>query len=322
MCTTIGFPYKEGVVFGRTLEIGIELDNKILYIPKDTKDFIEANGMTFPSKYAVLGTSFYNIESFGDGINEMGLMGSSNFFPRYATYTKHPVVGRISMTISNAFDYLLSRCSDVEEVKERAKKIAILKYGEDEEDVSTPAHFFFEDAKGRGVVIEPKEGMLLVHDNPYGVLTNSPDFLWHTTNLKNYINLKAENIEVSDFNGNEIFKLGEGTGMLGLPGDFTPPSRFIRAAYFVSNTDKNLDRQEAIVQGFRILSQFDIPQGAIVDPIEGHQDQTLYISIMDTKRKAYYIKTHKNLNIQSFFLEDYIEEDGVKFIEVEKTMNL
>ena len=136
------------------------------------------------------------------------------------------------------------------------------------------------------------------------------------------MHLQAENRESKKFNGANISKLGEGTGMLGIPGDFTPPSRFVRAAYFVSNTPKDLPREEAIVQGFRILSQFDIPKGAIVDPIEEHRDETLYTSIMDTKNMTYFIKAHNNMNIQKFNLEDYKSQDEVKFIKVKKTMEL
>lgn len=80
MCTTIGFKYNEGQVFGRTLEIGMALDNKILFVPKG-HELVETDDQKYASKYAVLGTGFFDFVSFGDGINEAGLMGSSNFFP-------------------------------------------------------------------------------------------------------------------------------------------------------------------------------------------------------------------------------------------------
>lgn len=321
MCTTIGFSYKEGMVFGRTLEIGVILDNKILYVPKDSIDFIDTIETKFSSKYATIGSGFFDISSFGDGINEVGLMGSSNFFPKYASFSKEPIVGKLNMTTSNAFDYLLTRCKDVNEVKEKAKNIILLEKGNGQ-DISTSNHFFFMDAKGDKVVLEPKDGVLAVYDNPYGVLTNSPDFHWHVTNLKNYINLKSHNIEEANINGEEVLKLGEGTGMLGIPGDFTPPSRFVRAAYFVSNTDKELERNSAILQGFRILSQFDIPKGAVIDPKEKHEDEALYTSIMDTKKGSYFIKCHENINIQGFNLEDFTDEKDIKFITLEKDMRL
>ena len=183
-------------------------------------------------------------------------------------------------------------------------------------------HFFFMDSNGKKVVLEPKEGILVSYDNPYGVLTNSPDFEWHSTNLRNYINLRPENIDEIRYSEITLSKFGEGTGMIGLPGDFTPPSRFVRAAYFVSNTDRDLERNEAILQAFRILSQFDIPKGAIVDPIQKHKDETIYTSIMDTKEIAYFIKCNENINIQPFYLKDYADEKEVKFIGLEKTMDL
>lgn len=322
MCTTIGFSYKNGMVFGRTLEIGVKLDNKILYVPRNTKDFIRIKDTKFDSKYAIIGSAFFDIPSYGDGINEMGLMGSSNFFPKYASFSKESVKGKINMTTSSAFDYLLSRCKDVDEVRNEVKNIILVEQLDKEEPPSMSNHFFFMDSKGNKVVLEPKEGILVAYDNPYGVLTNSPDFEWHSTNLRNYINIRPENIDEIRFSEITLSKFGEGTGMIGIPGDFTPPSRFIRAAYFVSNTDRNLERNEAILQAFRILSQFDIPKGAIVDPIEKHKDETLYTSVMDTKEIAYFIKCNENINIQSFYLKDYADVKEIKFFDLQKTMDL
>ena len=187
MCTTIGFSYKEGIVFGRTLEVGMPLDNHILFVPKNLNDFIQTAETDFPSKYDVLGTGFFKQPSFGDGINEMGLMGSNNLYPGYATFADHPVEGKINLTIASAFSYLLSRCKNVEEIKEESKKLVILAKRKSKADVSTQQHFFFMDADGSGIVLQPKEGLLLTHDNPYGVLTNAPEFPWHVTNLRNYI---------------------------------------------------------------------------------------------------------------------------------------
>ena len=322
MCTTVGFKYNGGKVFGRTLELGMELDNKVLYVPKGKEDFIETKYEKYSSKYAVIGSGFFDIVSFGDGINEMGLMGSNNFFPGYASFSKELIGGKVNMNSSNTFDYLLSRCKDVAEVIDEAKNIIILDQVEEGGEMSTDAHYFFMDAEGSRVVLEPKDGRLIAYDNPYGVLTNSPRFDWHTTNLKNYINLKSDNIDEGEFNEVIVSKFGEGSGMLGIPGDFTPPSRFIRAAYFVSNTMKNLERETAILQAFRILSQFDIPKGAVVDSKGEHADEALYTSVMDTEKSGYFIKCHKNINIQAFYLDDYINGKEIKFINLEKRMNL
>lgn len=223
------------------------------------------------------------------------------------------------MILSSAFDFLLTNCKDVVEVKELAKKNNVV---EKLDQASMPNHFFFMDKDNNKVVLEPKNGKLIVYDNPFNTLTNAPDFNYHLTNMKKYIHLTPSNVDEQIINDYKVIKLGEGSGMLGIPGDFTPPSRFVRAAYFVGNTPKDLDRESAILQGFRILSQFDIPKGAVYDPIKNHFDETLYTSIMDTTKLSYHIKANNNINIQSFSLNDYTKHSNIVFIEINKTMNL
>lgn len=322
MCTTVGFSYKNGQVFGRTLEVGVALDNKILFVPKNTKGFIKTRDKSYSSKYDMLGTGFFHIVSFGDGINEKGLMGSNNLFPGYASFAKDAQEDKINLTTAHAFDYLLSRCANVQEVRNEARNLVLVEHGESEEDTAASNHFFFMDEHGDKVVLEPKEGILQEYENPYGVLTNAPGFSWHETNLKNYISLKSENIEQKEFNGTTVSKLGEGTGMFGLPGDFTPPSRFVRSAYFVSQTPKDLEHNAAVLQAFRILSQADIPTGAIIDPAEGYTDETLYTGVMDTEKKAYYVKCHDNINLQTFSLSDFEDKEDTIFVELQKEMSL
>ena len=323
MCTTIGFHYKNGSVFGRTLEFGVTFDNTVIYIPNNTKDYIKTKNEKYDTHYATIGSTFYNIASLGDGINEKGLMGSANLLPNYSSFAEEIQEDKINLTTGAAFSYLLTRCKDVAEVREEAGKMILNKpEGSPLEKTAAEMHFFFMDAKGQKVVLEPKNGKLVAYDNPYGVLTNAPEFPWHETNLKNYLNIKPENVEEGSFNGVKLSKFGEGSGAVGLPGDFTPPSRFIRASFFVSNTPKDLERNAAILQGFRILSQSDIPIGAVIDSQNGSEDEAVYTAVMDTKKKAYYIKYHNNIDIQSFYFEDYADKTEVTCLEVQKEMNL
>jgi len=322
MCTTIGFSYKAGVVFGRTLEVGVPLDNKVGYVPKNMPDFIPTRNGSFSTKYATLGTMFFSVASFGDGLNEHGLMGSNNLFPGYASFAKEDKADKINLTTSRAFDYLLTRCATVKEVRAEAENLCITEKGETDTDLSTEMHFYFMDAAGESIVLEPNQGRLSAYENPFGVLTNAPEFPWHATNLRNYLHLQPENVDGRSFTDAELTKLGQGTGAVGLPGDFTPPSRFIRSAYFVANTPKDLNRNEAILQGFRILSQADIPEGAVKDPVNGHLDETLYTSIMDTQQKAYLIKQHTYIDIQPFYLEDFKDKKEIVFVDLNKEMPL
>ncbi|MET3574383.1 linear amide C-N hydrolase [Bhargavaea ullalensis] len=322
MCTTVGFSCRDGFVFGRTLEMGVELDNQVLFVPAGYKGFIQEDGAAYDARYATIGTAFMDMAAFGDGINEMGLMGSSNLLPGCASFADHAVDGKINLTTANAFNYLLSRCKNIKEVKEEATKLSLPARSAASGTPSGEMHFFFMDADGNRVVLEPKHGQLQAFDNPYGVLTNSPEFPWHVTNLRNYLQLQPENIEQRTWNGAVLSKFGEGTGLAGLPGDFTPPSRFVRAAFFVSATPRDLARPAAILQAFRILSQSDIPDGAVIDEKSGYRDKTLYTAVMDTSKKSYTVKCHDNINLQPFRLEDFKDERDLRFICLDKEMHL
>ncbi len=321
MCTTIGFSYPDGYIFGRTLEITTKMDHSILYVPAGQEEFIKTSDSSYESRFATLGMSFLGMPMFGDGINEMGLMASNNLLPGYASFAEEPVEGKVNLTIFHAFSYLLTRCKDVHDVQREAARMNIIAKNEDGEE-SMGMHFFFTDNQGNGLVLEPKNGVLMAYDNPYGVLTNAPEFPWHTTNLKNYLHLQSSTIDSRPWNGTALTKLGEGSGLAGLPGDFTPPSRFVRAAFFVSATPRDLDRSSAILQGFRILSQSDIPTGAVIDHTEGNADETLYTSIMDTERLAYYVKCRENINLQSYSLADFKDSSHLQFVPLVQSMEL
>ena len=125
-----------------------------------------------------------------------------------------------------------------------------------------PCHYIVNDASGQCVVLEYVNGELKIHDNPLGVITNSPTFDWHVTNLRNYVNLTVNNVPPVEISGIKLPGFGQGSGMLGLPGDFTPPSRFIRAVAFSQSALPVATADEGVLQAFHILNQFDIPKGA------------------------------------------------------------
>ena len=123
-------------------------------------------------------------------------------------------------------------------------------------------HYILTDARGRGsVVLEYVGGELKIHPNPLGVMSNSPTFDWHMINLSNYVNMTVSNVPKLDVAGTELKGLGQGSGMLGIPGDFTPPSRFVRAVAFSKSALPVLTAREGVLQAFHILNQFDIPRG-------------------------------------------------------------
>jgi choloylglycine hydrolase len=163
-----------------------------------------------------------------------------------------------------------------------------------------PCHYFVNDASGRCVVLEYVGGELKIHENPLGVITNSPSFDWHVTNLRNYVNLTVNNVPPVDLAGINFQGLGQGSGMLGLPGDFTPPSRFIRAVAFSQSALSVETAQEGVLQAFHLLNQFDIPKGAArsVDNGKKIADYTLWTSVSDLKNFRYHFRTFDNSRIR------------------------
>jgi choloylglycine hydrolase len=120
------------------------------------------------------------------------------------------------------------------------------------------------------------------------------------TNLSNYVTMSDKNVEKIDLGGKEIKGLGQGSGMLGLPGDFTPPSRFVRAVAFSKSALPVEKARDGVLQAFHILNQFDIPKGAARGIEQGKEssDYTLWTSAADLKNLRYYFRTYHNSRIR------------------------
>jgi choloylglycine hydrolase len=170
-----------------------------------------------------------------------------------------------------------------------------------------PFHRVVYDKTGASIVIEPVGGKLVVHDNPLGVMSNSPTFDWHMTNLRNYIALNPRNVPPIKVAGETFKQLGQGSGMLGLPGDFTPPSRFVRAAVFSATAIPSDTAEKGIEQVFHILNNFDIPVGVAREESEGvmHTDYTMLTMGRDPKNMRYYYKSYDDQTIRMVDLKQF-----------------
>jgi choloylglycine hydrolase len=149
-------------------------------------------------------------------------------------------------------------------------------------------------------VLEYIDGELKVHENPLGVMTNAPTFDWHITNLGNFINLSVNNVPPVELDGLKVPGFGQGSGMLGLPGDFTPPSRFVRAVAFSHAALPVATADDGVFQVFHLLNQFDIPRGSArgVDHGRDVTDYTLWTAASDLKNLRYYFRTFDNSRIR------------------------
>ena len=164
-------------------------------------------------------------------------------------------------------------------------------------------HAIIHDGSGKSIVVEYVDGKLNVHDNPLGVITNSPTFDWQMTNLRNYVGFSFSNRPDVQVGPVKLVPFGQGSGMLGLPGDFTPPSRFVRAAAFSQSVLPSKTGEEAVLSAFHVLNNFDIPKGAARDIQKDEHgnilaDYTHWTAASDLKAKRYYFRTYDNSQIR------------------------
>ncbi len=326
-CTGIRLIAADGaVVPGRTLEFGFDLQSNVVVIPKGTTitGSTPEGGkvISYTTKYGMLGANAVGLPDIIDGINDQGLYVGLFYFPGYAAYPDAtPENIPHGMAPFEYGNWLLGNFASVEEVKANFDKIALLPVVLDAIKQAPPVHFVVHDRSGKSVVIEPVEGKLRIYDNPLGVITNAPDFPWHMTNLRNYVNLSVTNVPPVALSSIKFAQFGEGSGLHGLPGDYTPPSRMVRAVVFTQSAPQSATGPEAVLQAFHILNAFDIPVGAVRgDPQEGaHADYTLWTSVADLKALKWYFRTFGDQSIRSVDLAAAMAAAGGKiaFISME-----
>ncbi len=308
-CTGIRLTAEDGsVIHARTLEFAVDIDSDVIVVPRgysrigstpDGKD-----GLKWKSKYASVGANGVEMPFIFDGFNEKGLAIGLFYFPGTAKYMDYQATDA-GKTIApwEIGSWILENFATVEEVKENAAKIVVPEVVFEAWGFTPPVHYVVHDASGKSIVIEYVGGKLNIHDDPLGVLTNSPAFDWHMTNLRNYVNFSLVNVSPVQLGPVTLTPLGQGSGMLGLPGDFTPPSRFIRAAAFSQSVLPSKTGRDAVIEAFHILNNFDIPKGAARDHEKDEHgnilaDYTLWTSASDLKARQFFFRTYANSRIR------------------------
>jgi choloylglycine hydrolase len=314
-CTGIMLKMKDGaIVHGRTLEFGVMVDTSIAVIPRGyqfTGQAPNGDGLKYTVKYGAVGTVAFGNPRLLDGVNEAGLAAGSFYFPTFAEYaTVTPDNQSKALSAADFPNWVLTQFGSVDEVRKAVESGSVLiapTVLEGWGPVAPPFHYVVYDKTGASVVIEPIGGKLVANDNPLGVLTNSPSFDWHMTNLRNYIALNPRNVPPVKIDGETFKALGQGTGMLGLPGDFSPPSRFIRATVFAATAIPADNADKGIDQVFHILNNFDIPVGVARDVEKGviYSDYTLMTVARDPQGQRYYYKTYDDQTIRMVDLKTF-----------------
>lgn len=305
-----------GSVYGRTMEFAFDLKAEAIVIPRGyglgTTGADGKPGMEWKSRYGIVGLNALGITGVLDGMNEKGLAGGILYFPGFVGYADAAKADPAkSLAPWDFLTWALSNYATVAEVKAALDGLSIIDVEEPTLQATPPVHYTLHDASGASIVIEPVDGVLKVYDNPLGVMTNSPSFDWHMTNLRNYLKLSPTNAAPLTVDGLTISSLGQGSGLLGMPGDPTPPSRFIRALGYTLSVEKQPSGMESVRLAEHLLNNFDIPTGWIRDDSEGGKpalEYTQWSSIADLKNLQFYVKTYEDqvlrgIDLMSFDLD-------------------
>lgn len=308
-CTGLMLKAKDGsTVSGRTAEFGIPLELSIVYIPQGTPitgTTPNGPGIAYQAKYPTVGVSAFNEPSTLDGINNQGLGVGTFYFPTFASYTTTtPENQKQSLAPSQFATWLLTQFATVAEVRaaiESGKITIAPTIDQNWGPTPAPFHYVVYDKTGASLAIEPIDGTLKLHNNALGVFTNSPTFDWHLTNLRNYITLSPFNVPAIDVDKESFAVVGQGAGALGLPGDFTPPSRFVRAAFFSATAVQPDNGQQAVFDVFHLLNNFDIPLGSsgVKQGSQVAYDYTQLTCVRDPQNQRFYWRTYGNQEIKS-----------------------
>ena len=203
--------------------------------------------------------------------------------------------------------YLLTTCSSISEVKNAMGSVTVVALVEQSIGIEPPIHLMCTEPSGKAIVIEFVNKEVQIFDAPLGCITNAPTYDWHVTNLRNYVNLSATALPAKRIEDMDFGPLGGGSGMIGLPGDFTPPSRFIRAVAFTQSARKTETGKEAMYEAFRILDNFNLPLGSAEGEgesrTEGMRSATTWTTAYDTKDRVMYYHTMHNRRVRKVDLK-------------------
>ncbi|MBU1356957.1 MAG: choloylglycine hydrolase family protein [Candidatus Edwardsbacteria bacterium] len=332
-CTGIRLTSSDGtVVYGRTMEWGaFDLNSRIAIFPQGY-EFIGVtpegnNGKKWTSKYGFVGLDMAGEMVIADGLNEKGITVGLFYHHGFASYSQYNKKKR-SNTIAgqDVSIYILSQFSTIDEVRAGINNINVVGIFDEHIGQEMGVHYMVTEPSGKSIVIEFTNQRVKIHDNPLGVITNGPNYDWHMTNLRNYINLSPVPIPTKKIENMDFSPMGGGSGFLGLPGDFTPPSRFVRAVVFSQTARNTSDGLDASTELFRILDNFNVPLGAAEGSSEANaknnlKSSTLYTTVWDTKNLIFYYHTQYDRRVRMLNFSDIVfkQSDGkIKYYPMDK----
>lgn len=300
MCTAVSWNSRHHY-FGRNLDLEYDIAEQICITPR-RYPFRFCHQNTILNHYAMIGTAIVadDYPLYFDAVNEDGLCAAGLNFPGNAVYHSFDE-NRENVASFELIPWILSQCKTVSQAKMLLENTQITDDFFRKDVKPTPLHWIISDAQ-ESIVLESMTDGLHIQQNPYGVLTNNPPFDFHYYNLINYRHLTAQQSENTFSRFLSLQSYSNGMGAIGLPGDLSSASRFVRASFMKENSIGGSVEQD-IAQFFHILDSVAMPKGSVILP-DGRYEITHYSSCCDTVSGKYYYKTYESSRICYLDLHD------------------
>lgn len=294
MCTALSFTTKN-CYFGRNLDIDRSYGEEVCIMPRKFPLKLREMG-EMREHYAMIGmaTVVGGVPLFYDAANEFGLAMAGLNFPGNAYYS--PITkGKDNIAPFEFIPWILCQCKTVEKTKELLSRINLADIVFSENLPNAPLHWMISDRENSIAVEFMKDGMH-VYDNKVGVLTNNPPFEYHLENLKKYKHLRNDNVGITRNTALSYADYCQGLGAVGLPGDVSSMSRFVRAVFGKENSVCENDELSSVGQFFHLLSLVEMVKG-ICKTDQETLDITVYSACINTDKGLYYYTTYDNRRI-------------------------
>lgn len=299
MCTAINFlNQKHENIFGRTMDFHYILDPRLVTFPAGVT-WENTLGQRCTDQYRVAGIVRHarNLYVMFDGVNEKGLAGGALYFHGYADFPQPSQQSdKTQIPALDFLHYVLGACTTLHDLRLLLSECTLVGIRDSLTGTVAPIHWMFTDLSGENLVVEQTTSGLHVYENPVGVMTNSPDFPWQMTNLRNYMEAAPEQVGLADWNGFQMEPFGQANGTSVLPGGYTPPARFVRTVYQKLHIVQPGNVEESVIAGFHVLEGVTLPNG-VVKTANGTFDYTQYTAMIDLVNQVYYFKTYENPQI-------------------------
>lgn len=294
MCTAITYK-TDSSYFGRNLDLEYCYNESVTITPRNYPLKFRHN-QALTSHYAIVGMAYVvnGYPLYYDAINEMGVGVAGLSFAGNANYVKIEN-GKDNITPFELIPWILGRCKNVSEAKTLIEHLNIIDENFSKELPNTPLHWMICDKK-ETIVLEQTKDALRVYGNPVGVLTNNPEFDYQMFFLNNFMNITADEAENRFDPNTALTNYSNGMGAIGLPGDVSSMSRFVRGSFVKLNSISGTSEKESVSQFFHILSSVEQTRGC-VRLKDNKYETTVYSSCCNLDKGIYYYKTYGNHQI-------------------------